>query len=63
VVAISVMTALCVVGVAFYVRFLIALFNEHRRHPNCYLACLQAGRDESMLPNDEQFAPLVSLAA
>ena len=62
-VAISVMTTLCVVGVAFYVRFLVALFNEHKRHPNCYLVCLRAGCDEHTLPNDEPFAPSVSSAA
>ena len=62
-VAISVMATLCVVAVAFYLRFLVALFNEHKRHPNCYLVCLRAGCDEHMLPNDEPFAPSVSLAA
>lgn len=60
---ISVMTALCVAGVAFYVRFLVALFNERKRHPTCYLVCLKASYDEHMLPNDEQFAALASRAA
>ena len=63
VVAISVMTTLCVVGVAFYLRFLVALLNEHKRHPNCYLVCLRAGYVEHALPNDEPFAPSVSSAA
>ena len=62
-VAISVMTTLCSAGVAFYVRFLIALFNERKRHPNCYLVCLKASCDEHMLPNDEQLAASVSRAA
>ena len=64
VVAISVMTADCVVGVAFYVRFLVALFNDRKRyHPNNYLVCLRASCDEHMLSDDEEFAPSVSPAA
>jgi hypothetical protein len=59
----SVMTALCVVGVVFYVRFIVALFNERKRHPTCYLVCMKASYDERMLPNDEQFPASASRAA
>ena len=32
-ITIMAMTALCVMGVAFYVRFLVALFNECKHQP------------------------------
>ena len=63
-VAISVMTAVCVVGVAFYVRFLVALVNDRKRyHPSNYLVCLRASCDEHMLADDEEYASSVSPAA
>jgi hypothetical protein len=40
-VVMTAMTALCTVGVAFYIRFLVALCREGRHHRICYLVRLQ----------------------
>jgi len=47
-VAITGMTVLCTVGVAFYVRFLVALCKEcrHRRIWTCYFARIRPGSGE-----------------
>jgi hypothetical protein len=62
-ITIMAMTALCVGGVAFYVRFLVALFNECKRQPSYYLVCLRADGVESLVPRDEELSLSASRAA
>jgi hypothetical protein len=55
-VAITGMTVLCTVGVAFYVRFLVALCKEcrHRRIWTCYFARIRPGSGECVIPNTRE---------
>jgi len=48
--AVTAMTTLCTVAVAFYVRFLVALWKECRHIGICYLVRLQYDSDEDLIP-------------
>jgi len=45
-VAMTIMAVLCSVGVAFYLRFLVALCKECRLRRTCYLVRFQPNSDE-----------------
>jgi len=45
-------STLCTLGVTFYLRFLIALCKECRRHRICYLVRLQSDSLEHAIPDD-----------
>jgi hypothetical protein len=49
-VVMTVMTALCTVGVAFYVRFLVALYKDCRHERICYLVLLESDSVEQVSP-------------
>jgi uncharacterized protein (UPF0179 family) len=49
----TMMTALCVVGVAFYVRFLVALCKECRIRRICNLVRLQSELDQYVIHKDK----------
>lgn len=52
-VAVTAMTALCTIGVGFYLRFLIALLHESKRRRICYLVRLQAAAIECGIPDEQ----------
>jgi hypothetical protein len=49
-VAAAVIAAVCSFGVAFYIRFLVALCKEWRHQPICYFVRLQADSLERIIP-------------
>jgi len=62
-VAIAAMTALCTIGIGFYVRFLVALCKECSHHRICYLVRLQPSSEEYVLPNTQELGASISRAA
>ena len=44
------MTLLCAAGIAFYVRFLVALWHESRPRSNSYWVWLRLGSGEDTVP-------------
>jgi hypothetical protein len=59
----TVMTALCTVGIAFYVRFLVALSKECRHHRIRYLLRLQPDSVEQLIPEAQELGTSISRAA
>jgi hypothetical protein len=55
--------ALCTLGVAFYVRFLIALCKECRHHCICYLVRLESSSLEHTTPDGRVLNPSIQRAA
>ena len=55
-VAITVMTAVCTLSLAFAVRFLVALCKECRHHRIwiCYLVRIRPGSDKCVIPNTRE---------
>lgn len=62
-VEITLMTALCVMGVAFYVRFLFALCEEYPHRRICFLVRQQTGPDKSVNSGAREFAGSIPRAA
>jgi hypothetical protein len=57
-VVMTAMTALCTVGVGFYVRFLVALYKECRHSRICYLVLLQSNSVEQVIPEARELEEL-----
>jgi len=47
------MATVCLLGVAFYARFLFALCKECRHRRICYLVLLQSHSPEHAIPDDD----------
>ena len=62
-VVMTVMTALCTVGVAFYVRFLVALYKECRHSRICYLVLLQSNSVEQVISEARELEATIPRAA
>ena len=57
------MTALCTGGVAFYVRFLVALCKECRHQRICYVVRLQPESLEHIIPEAQELEASIRRAA
>jgi hypothetical protein len=57
------MTALCVAAVAFYMRFLLALFKEYRPHSTGYWLRLRVSSSEGTVVEMQQWTKPVTRAA
>ena len=57
------LTALCTSGVAFYARFLFALYKECRHHGICCLVCLPAQSAEHAVPEGHALGASIRRAA
>jgi hypothetical protein len=62
-VVMTVMTALCTVSVAFYVRFLVALCKECRHQRICYLVRLEPDSVEHAIPEARELEASIPRAA
>ena len=64
-VAITAMKAVCTLGVAFYVRFLVALCKECRHHRIwiCYLVRIRPGSGKCVIPNTRELDVSIPRAA
>jgi uncharacterized protein (UPF0179 family) len=62
-VSIAAITALCAVSISFYLRFLIALCKECRRHRICYFVRLEPGSEEYLIPHTQELGTSISRAA
>jgi hypothetical protein len=62
-VAAAVITAVCSFGVAFYIRFLVALCQEWRHQRICYLVRLQPDSSEHVIPAAPELETSIGRAA
>jgi hypothetical protein len=59
----TVMTVLCSVGVAFYLRFLVALCKECKHQRICYLVRMPPESAECAIPNTRELETSIPRAA
>ena len=59
----AVMTVLCTAGIAFYVRFLVALCKECKPTRTGYWVCLRLGSGENAITEPQQREKTVARAA
>jgi hypothetical protein len=61
--AIALMSVLCTAGVAFYVRFLVALWKESKHRWICYLVRLEPDANEYLISEPREVKTSFSQAA
>ena len=62
-VVMTVMTALCTVSIAFYVKFLVAVCKECKHERICYLVRLQRDSVELVIPEARELEASIPRAA